>query len=371
METGLEAPTPFQRENINNSQNNEIEDVSFSQSSDFKFLYQDKNFIITIGIIPEKQYIYFRAKQEEILTYLYERKMNLGELMDFDRLFKSSEDIEQAYNEILSIFQNKDNSIKEIINNKLILLINISYLGNSRVNNLELIKKSQNKDLLIENLAQQITELKTNNTNLQNELNEFKKKFEKFEELLNNHEFILNIIDSKIIKDKKEYDFLVERLKNVKLPESKDIIEGENNKIVFVLLYRGSRDRDGANDFHLKCDKYKNTLILVKTKKGLRFGGFTCEKWDGKGDKRDKNAFCFSLTKNKIYNWIKGKSIYADPESGPFFGNCMFEIKDKFFDNGGECSEDYFYDNQEGGCELNNGEEVFEVEEVEVFNISF
>ena len=110
------------------------------------------------------------------MTYLYERKMNLSELMDFDRIFKSNDKIEDAYKLILSIFQNKDNSIKEIINNKLILIINISYLGNLSVNNLELIKKSQNKDIIIENLAQQITELKTNNTNLTNELNEFKKK---------------------------------------------------------------------------------------------------------------------------------------------------------------------------------------------------
>ena len=29
----------------------------------------------------------------------------------------------------------------------------------------------------------------------------------------------------------------------------------------------------------------------------------------GKGDKKDTNAFCFSLDKNKIYNYKKGKNI--------------------------------------------------------------
>lgn len=369
MEESIEAPTPLPKIEINNDEN-----ISFSQNKDFIFLYQNKPFIITISLTTDKQYLYIQAKEEGVLLDCFEKKMNLLELMEFDKIFKSSDNMEEAYNSMLSIIQNKDNSIKEIINNKLIIIINISYLGNSRTNNLELIKKIQNKDFLIENLAQQITELKTDNTNLKNELDEFKKKFEKIEKLINEHEFQLKIIDSKIINDKKEYDFLVERLKKVELFPNNIRInpESESNKIIFVLLYRGSRDRDGASDFHLKCDKYRNTLILVKTKKGLRFGGFTCETWEGNGDKKDKNAFCFSLTKNKIYNWTKGKSsIYVCPESGPFFGNCMFEIKDKFFEMGGTCSEDYFYDNQEGNCELNDGEEIFDVEEVEVFNISF
>ena len=107
-------------------------------------------------------------------------------------------------------------------------------------------------------------------------------------------------------------------------------------------------------------------------KKGYKFGGFTCESWDGNGDKKDTNAFCFSLNKNKIYNWKKGKSsIFASPESGPVFGNCIFELKDQFLEMGGLCSEDYFYDNQESQCEVNGEEEQFEVEEVEVFSVLF
>ncbi len=88
-------------------------------------------------------------------------------------------------------------------------------------------------------------------------------------------------------------------------------------------------------------------MVVIKTKDGLRFGGFTRKSWEGKGDKLDKEAFCFSLDKNKIYNWIKGKSsIFTSPDSGPSFGNCVFEMKDEFLEMGGTCSEDYFYDNQ-------------------------
>ena len=163
-------------------------------------------------------------------------------------------------------------------------------------------------------------------------------------------------------------DFILERLKKVNLEEN--IIKSD--KINIDLIYRATRDGDKAKDFHLKCDKCKNNLVIIRTKTGLKFGGFTRESWEGKGDKLDKEAFCFSLDKNKIYNYVKGKSsIFVSPESGPSFGNCVFEIKDDFLEMGGVCSEDYFYDNQEKVCEINDGTEQFDVEEIEVFKVLF
>ena len=50
--------------------------------------------------------------------------------------------------------------------------------------------------------------------------------------------------------------------------------EGTKN-LNLTLLYRGSRDGWKHDDFHRKCDDHNNTLLLVKTKKGKRFGGFT------------------------------------------------------------------------------------------------
>ena len=139
------------------------------------------------------------------------------------------------------------------------------------------------------------------------------------------------------------------------------------------MIYRATRDGDAASDFHSKCDKSKNTLVIVKTKKGLRFGGFTSVTWEGKDeDKEDKKAFCFSLDKMKIYNCKKGKkAIFASPYSGPAFENCIFQIKDKCFEEGGECSDNINnnFQNQEVQYEINNGEELFEVADYEVFNV--
>ena len=45
------------------------------------------------------------------------------------------------------------------------------------------------------------------------------------------------------------------------------------------LLYRGTRDGSGSNDFHSKCDGHSNTLTIVKAKESkFIFGGITTAK---------------------------------------------------------------------------------------------
>ena len=367
----MEAPVPSLASSTPGNLSTNLPKDIISKSTEYKFQFNNKNFTILIGMTCEKQYLIIQSKQEDIIAYIFERKMFLSELIELDKMFKTCDTIEEAYNLMIQILNGEKNRIKEIFDDKLILSINILNLDKSyREREIEIFKKRENSDVLIEALCEQIVDLKAINKKLQNELNDVKKRLSKLEDKIN---FKIN---SSIIKEKDEYDFIVTRLKKV------DLIKGGNNNninnqpedknIGLILLYKASRDGDKAKDFHSKCDNFKNTLIIIKTKKGLRFGGFTCKKWEGKGDKKDENAFCFSLDKSKIYNWKKGRSsIFSSPESGPVFGNCVFELKDQFFEMGGSCSEDYFYDNQQSQCEINNGETQFEVEEIEVFNVTF
>jgi hypothetical protein len=48
----------------------------------------------------------------------------------------------------------------------------------------------------------------------------------------------------------------------------------------FTLLWRGSRDGFGADDFHGRCDGHANTLTLIEDTKGNIFGGFTPVEWE-------------------------------------------------------------------------------------------
>jgi hypothetical protein len=95
------------------------------------------------------------------------------------------------------------------------------------------------------------------------------------------------------------------------------------------LLYRGTRDGFGSNDFHSKCDGHANTLTILKAKgSSFIFGGFTAVGWDSTSKcKSDANAFLFSLT-NKDNQPIKMKidpnghhrAIGCSTDYGPTFG---------------------------------------------------
>ena len=58
------------------------------------------------------------------------------------------------------------------------------------------------------------------------------------------------------------------------------------------LLYSGTRDGFGTNDFHSRCDGHANTLTILKAKESSHiFCGFTTAEWDClRGYKSDPNA---------------------------------------------------------------------------------
>jgi hypothetical protein len=98
----------------------------------------------------------------------------------------------------------------------------------------------------------------------------------------------------------------------------RQLYPGKN--VIYNLLYRKSRDTDKAKVFHSKCDKIKGTLIIIKTSKGYKIGGYTNETWEGNNAyKFDNTAFLFSLNYNKIYDIKNNKfAIYCSPFSAQF-----------------------------------------------------
>ena len=379
---------------INNQNENNNVVPKFIKSKDFKLLYKNKSFINKVSLSSDKKYIYIQINEDNNTLYYYEIKLNFTELQKFDKIFKTCEDLEEAYASLILIFNNEKTIIKEINRNKLTIDIFILNLDTTyHEKKIELLQKFKIKNMSIGDLYTQVNELKKTNIQLEKEIKDIKLENEKikgdFNNFKNEMSELINELKNKINKLEsnppiklnsdivklEDLDFVIERLKKVNLNDSNQNINLNISNIVLVLLYRATKDGDDSKIFHLKCDDYKNTLVLVKTKKGLRFGGFTCETWDGNGiDKKDKNAFCFSLDKRKIYNSIEGKNaIFACPDFGPAFENCIFEIKDKCFEFGGLCSDESqkYFDNHEKVCEINNGEEQFDVEDIEVFCVLF
>jgi len=82
-------------------------------------------------------------------------------------------------------------------------------------------------------------------------------------------------------------------------------------EIYFNLLYKASEDNGKSFTFHNNCDSNQTTLILLETKKGCRFGGFTNRTWRGHDEEKvDNDAILFSLNRmlpkiwSIFYWWI-------------------------------------------------------------------
>ena len=162
-----------------------------------------------------------------------------------------------------------------------------------------------------------------------------------------------------IIHNMKELEFIT---KNIIKP---------NKKVTLNLLYKATVDSDKAYAFHQRCDKAESSLVLIETNKGKRFGGFTTCNWRGNCiDKKDEEAFVFSLDKMKIYaNIPEEDAIGCYPTFGPIFLGCQIKIYDNAFIKGGTTYEKGCNFETEEDFELTGGERVFGVKEIEVYEV--
>ena len=179
--------------------------------------------------------------------------------------------------------------------------------------------------------------------------------------LFNEHKNILNnsfSIESDIIKGYPDIDFIIKYLKN---KFNKKLVDG-------IRIYQASINGAKAEDFHSSCDGTTNIIIIIKTKDGKKFGGYTSKGFNSFNRScYDDTAFLFSIDKREIYPNIKGKyAIESYYNLGPCFSGDSIKIFDNFFERGGittkncgnfEMNEDY---------QINSGKKAFEIEEIEV-----
>ena len=228
------------------------------------------------------------------------------------------------------------------------------------------IKRPDNTEDPIKLLSNEISSLKTRISYLEKENRNFQTKLSIIEKYLapqiNDQIILKQKILSDIITNINELDIINKKLLR------------QNKRTVYTLIYKATRDGDKAENFHQMCDSYNNTVVLIKTLKGRRFGGFTHETWDGEDqNKVDNRAFLFSIDKQKVYNVIKNEeAIGCYKLNGPDFCGWQIVVQDNFLSNKqcytGEKEMNYRTDED---YELNGGEKYFGVQELEVFQVKW
>ena len=168
----------------------------------------------------------------------------------------------------------------------------------------------------------------------------------------------------------------------------KILLKHYTKKFKLELLYRATKDGDSSKNFHDLCDNKKGgILILIKTDKNIKFGGFSDAEWisffDSKKPQNGKNVcgtinFLFQINLRKVYelknSMKKLTSIYCRSDVGPCFGELGEDIwiKSMFLTKGGILHKDKdkgricSYDTTDD-YELNNGERTFVIKEIEAF----
>ena len=272
--------------------------------------------------------------------------------------------VKEIYESQIPILQN---NLEQINKDNEVLKQNITVLSN------------QNESLIKENNALKNNKQKSSYNeeeinNLMEELNSYRIKAQENELLKKQLEELQNQIQ--MIQERQE-DEDVKEVKGDIIHDMNELemitkkINKENKRIIINLLYKASADSDSAAVFHEKCDAANNTIVLVETKDGKRFGGYTTQSWRGNCiDKPDTDAFIFSFDKMKTYDNIPGDdAIGCYPKFGPIFLGCQIKIFDNAFTKGGTTFEKELNFNTEEDYELTGGSRTFEVKDIEVYEV--
>jgi len=297
-------------------------------------------------------------------NFFYENTFNKESLSKINKVFLMFESVDEILPIFINLIENKKYVLRKLSENEFDLILKVQIFIKEEEINLNLFKNYNiTKDDIINNLIETVQNLTKRVEELEKWKNEKEGNTNKGK---TSEEKTINIIDNSTILTKEEELKLIEkRLKRGVF---------SNKKIAFKLLYCGTKDGDDSKNFHNKCDNISNQLVLVKTKEGLKFGGYTRLGFKSTGmGIVDKDAFIFSFDKIKTYDAIEGKeTIYCDSSYGPTFGyNSDIHIPNNFLSNRGQVQTKMNKFKTTEVYELNGGNQYFEFKEVEVFQIIF
>jgi hypothetical protein len=331
---------------------------------------------------------------EQIINVLIEEKLKEKEKeKNNNNNDKNKENELKNINEFITILNNDHNEeIKKLQDKINEMNSKINNLINNDFNSLKtsLKEEVQNINNFINNINNITQEdiLKVNNN-----IREIEKKLSLYkishEEEIKSLQLILNTSEEEIQSIK----YLVNELgNNGALPKDnrrgKDntilnlitimkqkIPDYQNTNIQLKLLYDAGLDGRNCNYCHAKCNNVPNTLTLITTTKGIKFGFFRSIPINGNGAwKQDNKAFFISLDKRKIYKIQKDKSAVK------FDDNCYlntfnFSLSGNILSDKYTCTDKTNMNlNFEGfteDFELTCGDKFFYIKKFQVYQLEF
>ena len=367
-----------QLENDNNTIRAEQEKISkelkrvLDQAEKFK---QENEMLKQENSLLNKENTSLKNENENLRNELNQYKEEYDKIKkEFTSLQNDTVNIQEQNKELLKIKETYENQIQLAQNN----LEQLTKDNETLNQNFTLLSK-QNESLITENNSLKNTQQKSAYSdeeikNLMEELSSYRLKAQENELLKKQLEELQYQIQ--VLQERQEEDD-VKEVKGDIIHDMNELemitkkINKENKRIIINLLYKASADSDSAAIFHEKCDGANNTIVLVETTDGKRFGGYTTKSWKGNCiEKADTDAFIFSFDKMKTYDNIPGDdAIGCYPKFGPIFLGCQIKIFDNAFTKGGTTFEKELNFNTEEDYELTGGNRTFGVKDIEVYEV--
>ena len=299
-----------------------------------------KNFIYNFSIIDINNHnIKLLIKELEndnenkilLITKKYETKLIFEDLKSTYKYFKMFDNYEETKNDFVELIKRNGVKIINIDEDELVLCIDLKTMTNNLMNvSLKKVIMSAKEmiDFYISELKDKGKKIDELNSEIKIIKNDIKLKDDKIVNLENSFNDLKNRIDT--LENKiSDYSELKEKIPNIEKNLNKFIesMNKSNTKIlnnssifqkseeIQLLSNSISPDNDvsfklvfssklyGENSQKLKAAYIgvKDILVIVKTKKNKRFGGYAHESFEDKEfQKKDSRAFLFNLDKMKI-----------------------------------------------------------------------
>ena len=343
-------------------------EIKFDIKESFVINSGQKNYELKISL--NENIIFFEVVEKDTFPKgEYNIYLNLEELGKINRYFLQFDSLKEVFD-----------SLKTLIKKK-----NISIIKNEKIMKIKIINPSNEKEFFInaplkeKDLKSEMNSLIPYVASLNERVQFLEKKVNILEQKLNE----IYIYKNDLEELKKEKITEKENKRNNEVYKSEilnknemelflDWLERKPTKI--KLLLDSKRDGDLTSTFYDKCSGKYPTVVLVKTTKGYRFGGYSSIPWKNSSFNffPDKNNFIFSLDKKKKYNILNPeKAIQTCPSFFAFGGGSDFFVCNNCTSNSNNYNNNCGTYNTKEKYELNGGENNFTVSSYEVYQLEY
>ena len=345
-----------------------------------------------------------------LITKKYETKLDFEDLKSSYKFFKMFDNYEEAKNDFVELIKRNSVKIINIDEDELVLCIDLKTMTNNLMNvplKKVLMSSKEMIDFYISELKDKgkvIDKLKTEIKIIKDNIKLKDEKIVNLETNINDLKNRINILEKKIsdyseVKEKipnieKNLNKFIESMNksNTKLLSNSSIIQkseeiqllansiSPDGDVSFKLVYSSKLYGENSQKLKAAYIGVKDILVVVKTKKNRRFGGYAHESFeDTEFQKKDSRAFLFNLDKMKIYK-SKGTSHTIwnfNLDSIDFGYGTDLRIFHNFLSNENYTNQNHSNDSSDHDFEYDeetfalNGEKYFEILYLEIYKIKF